>query len=105
MTSKPISEPLTFKELDGLALAAAKGRLAVYGDRRFHVDELGPWLELRGLDRADISTFVIDDEKRGAFDRAVRGAINARTAARRRDLSGPGEWCAAEPRSHGRAAA
>jgi hypothetical protein len=78
MTSKHDSEPLTFKDLDGLALAAAKGRLAAYGDRRFHVDALGPWLELRALHRPDISAFVIDDDKHAAFDRAVCGAQSTR---------------------------
>lgn len=43
------SVPLTFAELDGIVFAAARGRLANYVGRAFHLADIGPWLEMGRL--------------------------------------------------------
>lgn len=39
-------DPLTFRELDGITLAAKAQRLAAYSGRAFHLADIGPWVEM-----------------------------------------------------------
>lgn len=61
-------QPLTFEDLDGLMLAAAKGRLTEPpATPRYRVGDIGPWLELRqliqagSLEFADLACWIAAD--------------------------------------------
>lgn len=76
------AEPLTFKALDGLALALRHNRLHRYAGKTFCFEDIGPWMELQRLQAAGLTsdagpTFVASGNSQLARLLHANGRVSA----------------------------